>query len=43
MFRFLGVVIVGALVIAGASRLDTWAGVAATVLVLTGVAWWLRS
>jgi hypothetical protein len=41
-FRFLGVVILGALVIVGASYLDTWAGVAAALLVVAAVARWVR-
>jgi hypothetical protein len=40
-FRFLLVVIVGALVIVGASFLNTWLGVAAAVLVVAGIVWWL--
>jgi hypothetical protein len=40
-FRFLLVVIVGALVIVGASYLNTWLGVAAAVLVVAGIVWWL--
>jgi len=40
-FRFLVVVIVGALVIAGGAYIDTWVGVAAAVLVVAGLAWWL--
>gem|GEM_PF-1566988 len=41
-FRFLGVVVVGALVIVGASKLNVWAGVAAAVAVIGGIAWYLR-
>jgi hypothetical protein len=40
-FRFVIVVIVGALVIVGASYLNVWVGVAAAVLVVAGVVWWL--
>jgi hypothetical protein len=40
-FRFLIVVIVGALVIVGAAYLNTWLGVAAAVVVVGGVVWWL--
>jgi hypothetical protein len=40
-FRFLLVVIVGALVIVGASFINTWVGVAAAVLVVGGLVWWL--
>jgi len=43
MFRFLGVVIVGAIVIAAAAKLNVYAGVAAAVAVLIGMAWYLRS
>ena len=41
-FRFLGVVIVGALVVVGAAHVNTWLGVAAAVLTVGGVGWWLR-
>jgi hypothetical protein len=40
-FRFVIVVIVGALVIVGASYLNVWVGVAAAVVVVAAVAWWL--
>jgi hypothetical protein len=40
-FRFLVVVIVGALVIVGAAYINTWVGVAAAVLVVGGIVWWL--
>jgi hypothetical protein len=40
-FRFLGVVIVGALVIVAAAYINTWLGVAAAVIVVGGVGWWL--
>jgi hypothetical protein len=40
-FRFLVVVIAGALVIALGAYINTWVGVAAAVLVVGGVAWWL--
>src|ERR1051326_3354290 len=40
-FRFLVVVIVGALVIVGAAYINTWVGVAAAVIVVGGVSWWL--
>jgi len=40
-FRFLVVVIVGALVIVGAAYINTWVGVAAAAIVVGGVAWWL--
>jgi hypothetical protein len=41
-YRFLGVVIVGAAVIIGASFINTWLGVAVAVLVFAGLFWWLR-
>ena len=41
-FRFLIAVIVGALVIVGAAYVDMWLGVAAAVLAVTGIGWWLR-
>ena len=40
-FRFVIVVIVGALVIVAASYLNVWVGVAAAVLVVGGIGWWL--
>jgi hypothetical protein len=42
-FGFLLVVIVGAAVIAGAAALSTWVGVAAAVVVVGGIAFWLRT
>jgi hypothetical protein len=41
-FRFLIAVIVGALVIVGAAYLNTWLGVAAAVLAVAGIVWWLK-
>jgi hypothetical protein len=41
-FRFLIAVIIGALVIAGAAYLNTWLGVAAAVVAVAGIIWWLR-
>jgi uncharacterized iron-regulated membrane protein len=41
-FRFLGVVIVGAAGIIGASFINTWLGVAIAVLAFAGLVWWLR-
>jgi hypothetical protein len=41
-FRFLGVVIVGALVIVGAAKLALYAGVAAAVVVVMGIVVYLR-
>jgi hypothetical protein len=40
-FRFLISVIIGALVIVGAAYLNTWLGVAAAVVAVTGIIWWL--
>lgn len=40
-FRFLIVVIVAALVIVGAAYVNTWLGVAAAVVAVAGIAWWL--
>jgi len=36
-------VIVGALLIVGAAKLDTYAGIAAAVVVLAGIVFYLRS
>ena len=41
-FRFLGVVIAGAIVIVAAAYLDTWVGVAAAVVVIAAVVRWIR-
>ena len=41
-FRFLIVVIGGAIVIAGAAYLNTWVGVAAAVLVVAFLVRWVR-
>ena len=41
-YRFLGVVIVGAALIIGASFINTWVGVGVAVLVFAGLFWWLR-
>jgi len=41
-FRFLIAVIIAALVIVGAAYLNTWLGVAATVVAVAGIVWWLR-
>ena len=41
-FRFLIAVIVGALVIIGAAYVNTWLGVAAAVLAVAGIVWWLK-
>jgi hypothetical protein len=40
-FRFLVVVIAGAIVIIGAAFINTWVGVAAAAVVVGGVTWWL--
>ncbi len=39
-FRFLVVAIVGAALIVGASRINTWVGVGVAVVVVAGVSWW---
>jgi hypothetical protein len=36
-------VVVGAIVIVGASKLNVYAGVAAAVLVVAGIVWYVRS
>jgi len=41
-FKFLIAVIIGALVIVGAAYLNTWLGVAAAVVAVTGILWWLK-
>jgi hypothetical protein len=41
-FRFLIAVIVGAVVIVGAAYLNTWLGVAAAILAVVGIVWWLK-
>lgn len=41
-FRFLIAVIVGALVIVGAAYINTWLGVAAAILAVVGIFWWLK-
>jgi hypothetical protein len=41
-FRFLIAVIVGALVIIGAAYVNTWLGVAAAILAVGGIVWWLK-
>jgi predicted membrane channel-forming protein YqfA (hemolysin III family) len=41
-FRFLLVVIAGAIVIVAFAYANEWLGVAAAVLVVAGVVWWLR-
>jgi hypothetical protein len=41
-FRFVIAVIIGALVVVGAAYLNTWLGVAAAVLAVAGILWWLR-
>jgi hypothetical protein len=39
-FQFLVVAIVGAALIVGASRINTWVGVAVAAVVVAGVGWW---
>ena len=41
-FRFLGVVIVGAIVIVAAAYLNAWVGVAAALVVIAAVVRWVR-
>jgi len=41
-FRFLMATIAGALVIAGAAYVNRWLGVAAAVIAVGGILWWLR-
>lgn len=41
-FRFLIAVIVCALIIVGAASIDTWLGVAAAVVAVVGLLWWLK-
>lgn len=41
-FRFLVAVIIGALVIVGAAYVNTWLGVAAAVVAVVGIGWWLK-
>jgi hypothetical protein len=40
-FRFLIAVIIGALVIVGAAYLNTWLGIAAAIVAVAGIIWWL--
>jgi hypothetical protein len=40
-YRFLGVVIVGAVVIIVGAYINTWVGVAAAVIVFVAIGWWL--
>jgi hypothetical protein len=41
-YRFLGVVIVGAVLIIVVAYINTWLGVAVAVLAFAGLVWWLR-
>jgi hypothetical protein len=41
MFKFLGVVIVGAILIVIGAVINTWVGVAVAVLVVAGIVWWI--
>jgi len=41
-FRFLLVVIAGAVAIFGCAAVNEWLGVAAAVAVVGGIVWWLR-
>jgi len=40
-FRFLLVVIVGAVIVVVCAYANEWLGVAAAVVVIAGIAWWL--
>ena len=42
-FQFLIAVIIAALVVVGAAYLNSWLGVAAAVLGIAGIVWWLRN
>jgi len=41
MFRFLGVIIVGAVLIAIGAWIEVWVGVAVAIVAVAGVVWWL--
>ena len=41
-FRFLIAAVVAAVVIAGAAYVNTWLGVAAAILAVAGIFWWLK-
>jgi hypothetical protein len=41
MFRFLGVVIVGAILVALGSLINVWLGVIVAVIAVAGIIWWL--
>lgn len=41
MFRLLGIVVVGAACVIGASYANTWFGVAVAVIAVGGLVWWL--
>jgi hypothetical protein len=41
MFRFLGVVIVGAVLVVIGAVINAWVGVAVAVVVVAGIVWWL--
>jgi hypothetical protein len=41
MFRFLGVIVVGAALVAVGAWINVWVGVAVAVLAVAGVVWWL--
>jgi hypothetical protein len=41
MFRLVGIVVVGAACVIGASYANTWFGVAVAVLAIAGLLWWL--
>jgi uncharacterized membrane protein YccC len=39
-FRFVGVTVVGAVLIFGAAKLNSWLGVAVAAVIVVGVGWW---
>jgi len=41
MFRFLGVIIVGAVLVAVGAWINVWVGVAVAIVAVAGVVWWL--
>ena len=41
MFRFLGVIIVAAVLVAVGAWIEVWVGVAVAIVAVAGVVWWL--
>jgi hypothetical protein len=41
MFRFLGVIVVGAVLVAVGAWINVWVGVAVAIVAVAGVVWWL--